>query len=1198
MNAFSSRFAAKHRSVRHLFVLCLLLVGTAFYALGQEATVVGTVTDPSGSVVPGVTVTLTNTDTTLSTTVTTNEAGQYIAPSLHIGHYKLTADAKGFKKAERTGVTLNIGDRDRVDFALQVGATSETVTVEADAIRVQSDTSEQSTLISQRQVTQLATNGRTLLSLAVLTPGASNTMPDFQVATPMGSNQSVSYNGQRMAHNLFVIDGGEGADRGGSGFIVMPSMDSIAEFRTLTSNYSAEYGLSSAGTISTVLKSGTKTFHGGGWEFNRSTPFTAFDKFNPPVNASGSKNKKPGLNLNIYGFNIGGPVEFRSSNPHTFFFYNMEWRKCPAGCNGGGGARTQTVPLSTIYTGALTGGPADLNPAIAQGGLLQGAATQIIVPTNASTALNARFTADGLTPGSPFTGNMIPNNLLDPNALALLKAGIFPKETAGDTVIYAPPAPTDVREELARVDHRFSDKFSVFGHWISEQVSQTDIPTRWSSDNLPTVGDTFGNPSYSAVVHTTYAISPTLLNEAAFNYDGNRINMLPQGLWQVSQAPGYNQVRLFGSVNNALPTINLQGKTGANFDVNWNPWLNTADDYQVRDDLSWSKGTHQLKFGGSWANFRKLQPLQVDSQGVYRFQGQFTNYDFADFLLGMADGNSGNGYSEAALKDSRHWNNVSWAAYVQDNWRATHRLTVNLGLRWDGIPHTAEINGQMSNFYPQFYSASTVTSAIAANQFFAPGSNFGVLCSGVGIPNAACAGAAPTLATGPNPALNGLLFYTNGLGVPGKNPGVGNGLVNNHWANFGPRIGFAYDLTGNGKTIARAGFGVMFERIQGNDMYQAQNNLFGGNPNIQNVSLSDPHVGVDSSNSVISATTLPVTVNTQTWMDSTNYRNPASYQYSAGIQQQIGPTTVLSLAYVGNQGRYQSEINNANVLPQADWTIATGSTYKSMLPFLGYNQILRIANDANSHYNSFQAELHTNLKRGLQLSAAYTLAHGLDPTTNTGDGGDLDQVTNPYLGWQFDQGNSPLDRQQVGFVNFVYDLPIFRTTDNRALKAVAGGWQLSGIVTLETGLPVNMGINATSLGGIVQGAAFRPSILGPVSYVRTNTTFSSNHNNTVQWFDPSNFFIQNDPGTGLATFGNVPHNFLRGPGRQEWNMALYKSFAFTESARLELRFETFNTFNHTQLNGVNATIGGGPDTGKINSDWGPRVFQLGAKIMF
>ena len=321
--------------------------------------------------------------------------------------------------------------------------------------------------------------------------------------------------------------------------------------------------------------------------------------------------------------------------------------------------------------------------------------------------------------------------------------------------------------------------------------------------------------------------------------------------------------------------------------------------------------------------------------------------------------------------------------------------------------------------------------------------------------------AVPNLATGPNPALNGLLFYTNGLGVPGKTPGVGNGLVNNHWANFGPRVGLAYDLTGNGKTIARAGFGVMFERIQGNDMYQAQNNLFGGNPNIQNVSLSDPHIGVDNTNSTISAASLPVTVNTQTWMDSTNYRNPASYQYSAGIQQQLGPTSVLSLAYVGNQGRYQSEINNANVIPQADWSTATSANYKSMLPFLGYNQILRIANDGNSHYNSFQAELHTNLKRGLQLSAAYTLAHGLDPTTNTGDGGDLDQVTNPYLGWQFDQGNSTLDRQQVGFVSFVYDLPVFRTTDNRALKAVAGGWQLSGIVTMETGLPVNMGINAT-----------------------------------------------------------------------------------------------------------------------------------------
>ncbi len=713
-------------------------------------------------------------------------------------------------------------------------------------------------------------------------------------------------------------------------------------------------------------------------------------------------------------------------------------------------------------------------------------------------------------------------------------------------------------------------------------------------------------------MHTTYAISPTLLNEAAFNYDGNRINMNPTGISQLAQAPGFTQVKIFGFNNGAIPQVDLVGGTGYAYSDNWNPWDNTADDYNIRDDVSWTKGTHQIKMGFGWANFRKNQPLQTAPEGDYQFNGQYTNYDFADFLLGLS-----NNYSEAALEDHRHWNNVSWDGYIQDNWRATHRLTLNLGLRWDGMPHTAEINGQMSNFQTNFWNpanAPTTTGGTGTGQFV-PGSGFNTLCSAANVTALQCDTAAPTLATGPNPSLNGLLAYTNGLGVPGGPgglPSVSNGLVNNHWANFGPRIGVAYDVTGSGKTIFRAGFGVMYERIQGNDMYQAQNNLFGGNASINGVSLTDPHdlIGTCTAPCTISAAQLPVPVSNQTSLDPFNYRNPASYQFSAGVQQQIGGSSVLSLAYVGNQNRYQSEINNINPTPSGDLFngAATSGNYKSLLPYLGYNQILQVANDATGHYNSFQADLHTHLKRGLQLQVAYTLSKSIDPTPNNGDGGDLDQVSNPYLGWKYDLGPSTLDRRQIGFANFVYDLPIFRNTDDRALKAIAGGWQLAGIVTMETGLPINPGISDNnSIGQYAQGVSLRPNQNGPVSYVKGPATLSSGLS-SVQWFDPSVYSINcvNGPcTTGLATFGNGGFDSLYGPGRDQWQIAMYKVFAFTERAHLELRFESYNTFNHTQFNGINATVpivlgGGGsqPDFGKANSAFDPRVFQFGAKLAF
>ena len=342
------------------------------------------------------------------------------------------------------------------------------------------------------------------------------------------------------------------------------------------------------------------------------------------------------------------------------------------------------------------------------------------------------------------------------------------------------------------------------------------------------------------------------------------------------------------------------------------------------------------------------------------------------------------------------------------------------------------------------------------------------------------------------------------------------------------------------------------------------------------MSLSDPHqlIGTCTAPCTISAAQLPVPVSNQTSLNSFNYRNPASYQFSAGIQQQIGGSSVLSLSYVGNQNRYQSEINNINPTPFNDLFngVATSGNYKSLLHYSGYNQILQVSNDANGHYNSLQAELHTHLKRGLQLQIAYTLSHAVDSTPNNGDGGDLDSVSNPYLGWKYDLGASPLDRKQIGFANFVYDLPVFRNTDNRPLKAIAGGWQLSGIVTMETGIPLNLGISDNnSITQYAQGVTLRPNQNGPASYVKSAASISGSGNNTMQWFDPSTFSINCSGGpcntTGIATFGNAPFDSIYGPGRDQWQMALYKSFAFTERAHLELRFESYNTFNHTQFNG-------------------------------
>src|SRR5262249_46943390 len=339
--------SSKVRNLKYLFLLALALVALPTLTFGQNATLVGTVTDPSGGVVAGVTITITSVETGAVRTITTNESGQYVVADLPIGHYSIKATASGFKAVEQKDVVATVGDRLRIDFQMTMGAASETVTVEANAIAVQADSGEVSNLITDKQVSQLAINGRSIYQLAALTPGASSQINNF-VNTPVGGDANVAFNGLRQNHNIYLLDGGENDDRGGAGGMsIAPSTDAIAEFRALTSNYSADYGLSSAATMTMVLKSGTSTLHASAWEFNRNDAFDARNFFTPgpaPV---------PKLRLNVFGFNVGGPVTFgKLYNPErkkTFFFYNMEWRRLIQGNISSG----QQVPDPATYGGNL-----------------------------------------------------------------------------------------------------------------------------------------------------------------------------------------------------------------------------------------------------------------------------------------------------------------------------------------------------------------------------------------------------------------------------------------------------------------------------------------------------------------------------------------------------------------------------------------------------------------------------------------------------------------------------------------------------------------------------------------------------------------------------------------------------------------------------------------------------------------------------
>ena len=395
-----------------------------------------------------------------------------------------------------------------------MGNAAQTVTVQADALQVQSETSELSTLITGQQVTQLATNGRNVTALAALGLGVSTDLPAFSGVAGLTSANGISFNGTRTTHNIYLLDGGELNDRGCGGcFSSLPSIDALSEFQTRDSNYSPDYGIGSGGTVLLVINSGTQEFHGELYYFNRNEDYTANNYFN---NLAGKA--RPEFRLNEPGGNIGGPLFiphiYNNSRKRTFFFVNEEWRRLIQGSS-------PTVQNTILASNFPTAG-ASLAYTVPSGGAVP------VVPATSDPAKLLLYKGDGLTAGQPFPGNIIPANLIDQNAVLELNAGTFPKPNYGTSqYISSIPQPTNVREDVVRIDHAISSRLQLMGHMLHEGVSVGFFPPLWGDSTYPTVGTAMENPAWSSVIKLTQTISPNLLNETAFLYSGNKITLTP-----------------------------------------------------------------------------------------------------------------------------------------------------------------------------------------------------------------------------------------------------------------------------------------------------------------------------------------------------------------------------------------------------------------------------------------------------------------------------------------------------------------------------------------------------------------------------------------------------------------------------------------------------------------------------------------------
>jgi hypothetical protein len=1152
----------------------------------ENATITGTVLDPTGAVIPNVAITLTNTATGQAREAVSNSSGIYTFANVGVGRFNLDATAAGFEKFTRTDISVNTDQTLKEDVTLTVGNAAQTVTVQANALQVQSETSELSTLITGQQVAQLATNGRNVTALAALGLGVSNNLPAFSGVNALTSSNGISFNGARTSHNIYLLDGGELNDRGCGGcFGSLPSIDALAEFQTLDSNYSPDYGIGSGGTILMVIKSGTHDFHGTLYYFNRNEDYDANNYFTKLAGQG-----KPEFRLNEPGGNIGGPLFiphiYNNSRKRTFFFVNEEWRRLIQG--------SAPTTVNTILASNFPTAGAALTYTVPSGGAVP------IVPLTSDGNKILAYAADGLTAGQPFLRNggggpcitvcTIPANLIDPNSVLEVNAGTFPKPNFGtNQFVSSIPAPVNVREDVVRIDHAINSKLQLMGHLLHEPNTLSFFPPLWGDSSYPTVGTAMQNPAWSSVIKLTQTISPNLLNETAFLYSGNKITLTPingpgGSFVQPSGWAATSFFPLADNVGSRLPEIQLQGTPlNTTWSSSYFPWKNGYEGFEYRDDLSWTKGVHQFKVGFSWLHDYKNQQLQANTQGTAIFNSaQFSGDSYINFMLGDATS-----FEQLNFLYGKHWVNNNYSFYFNDNWHVLPRLTLNLGIRYDGLPHAFERYNQFSNFVPADYSTA------AGNPVNPDG----------------------TLAPASLTNFNGTPFYLNGIKLAGVD-GFPRGNVQDKFDTWEPRLGFAYDLTGDGKTVVRGGFGMFFERVQGNDVYNAAlNPPFAYQPTATSVYFSNPNISALTGPTTSTSPSLP-TFPSSLFNLKYNYAPPGIANYSFGVQRQLAPAIVAVVQYAGNVAWDQSDDRAINTLPLTDpnnpanpYDLREGVSNGSLIAnryriFPGFSSIQQEENETNSSYNSLQIGLRMENRHGLTTQAAYTYSHEIDEVSY-----DLNSLSNPFNA-AYDRASGSLDRRHILNLNYIYTLPFFEHGSNLAARTVLGGWQFSGVTVWQSGTPQYItytGGLAPSPGDVAEGSdtlglgggniTNRPNQVAKVSYPKKR----------LAWFSPSSFAQPVAPWHGGTNegFGTAGRDAVVGPGLVNFNWSLFKNINFREGGlpNLELRFEFFNVFNHTQFgnpsnnNGLDANTGDA-NFGQVVAAYDPRTLQLGAKFHF
>ena len=1060
--------------------LLLSVVLCAILASAQQldtAGVYGKVTDPQGALIPGAKVTLTDVARNQERLAITNAQGSYAFPSIPVGEYRIRMEHAGFRAFEQTGILLEVNDNRKIDVALELGEVSSKIQVEAAAVAVETSNATLKSVVDSKRIIELPLNGRNVATLAALTPGVNVTGSSAGDSKDSAGSVGLSINGSRQNTVKFTLDGGDNEDNLQNQNMPFPFPDAVEEFSVQTSNAGAEIGKSSAGAVNVVTKSGTNEFHGNGFWFIRNMDLNASSYF---------LHQSDNLKRNQAGGTFGGPIV-----KNKLFFF--------------GGFQETWIRTSPTESKTLT-----MPAANRQGdfsALLKLAKPVVITDPNTN---------------APFANNMIPQSRLSAAAQNLLKFSPLPGPDGYDH--WRVNTPRDAREYISRLDYRLSEK-----HTLTARYYQNDTVNSRTIDphDINTVANAESTYGKNATLGYTYLATSSLLADTRLTMArtfGIRSNAFPMTIadFGVDVHPTSNQL-----------SVSISGTSGLSLSTSNPPARFARTNLELSHTWNWTRGRHNASWGADAMLSRYNEYNTFQGSGAYGFNGRWSGFDQADYVLGLLSSFS---QSNGEIEFRRYHYLGFFAA---DSFRISRRLTLNYGLRWEPYFPLTDLNDREVQFSQADYLQRTVSTR-----------------------------------------------YINappGLYYPGDSPNgrsIPKGGTSAAKTEFSPRIGVAWDVSGNGRTSLRYGrFYDTAELYLYNNMnLQApfsfnvafQNGLFDkpfqGRENL-NVF---PYSGDFSRNSPFQSP-FPAVVLLPTW------QQPSTQNWNLTAEHSFR-TWVVSASYVGTKGSHL--VGNADLNPPMyDFTqpLKTNqSTINARRPRQQFQSIVTIFTGLNSIYNGLQLSVRKRLTRSFSVQANYTWSRAIDELSQNAQV-TSDNVQNPF-NWRMGRAPSDYDRTHLFTGSYIWNLPAV---------PVLGRWQWSGLISAATGTP--FGINSTNDAIAGAGTAFA-NLTGNLFL----PSGRSRGDQIAQYFN-TQAVAQADAGT----YGNLGRNVLRNPNISNFDTRLARvvPLRFRETAQLQFLFEVFSALNHPQLGGPDNRLGRST-FGQITAVGGQRVLQFGLKLGF